>query len=281
MAALALGAAAADPPTADPWSPAATNWNKLPSVPVPPVPTPPGTLPPAPNPLPQVRPPEPSPIPSRVVVFQKPAGTDAPGGQPRPASDGTGLPGPAPQPGKTPPAPAQPGLAPAIAAANSPFSKENVFRCFDDAELNERIIRELMKEQKIDKRDYFKLPVHEPLVPVGTPYTPTTAHFSPMRAQLEPGYVVHRRLYFEEKNSERYGWELGIAQPVVSTLAFYKDTLLLPSKFASNLFERYDTSAGKCPPGSPVPYFLYPPEIDILGGSFGAGVFVGAAFLFP
>ena len=270
VAALALGAAAADPPTADPWTPAATNWNKLPSVPVPPISAPPGVLPPAPNP-----------IPGRVVVFQKPAGTDAPGGQPRPKSDGTGQPAPAPQPGVAPPVPAQPGLAPAIASAASPFAKEKVFRCYDDAELHERIVQELMKELPGRDRHYFRLPESVPLVPRGTPYQPTTAGYPAMRALLEPTYVVHRRLYFEEKNSERYGWELGIAQPIISTLAFYKDTLLWPSKAASNLFERYETSAGKCPPGSPVPYFLYPPEIDLFGASVGAGVFVGGAFLFP
>lgn len=277
LAVLALGVNAADPP-ADPWTPAATNWNKLPSVPVPPVPTPPGTLPPVP-----VRPPEP--VPSRVVIFQKPAGTDnpTPAGQPL-KSNGTGLPGPIPQP--VPPGVAQPAGQPGVApkpapSATSPFSKENVFRCNNDAELHERIIRELMIELPGYPREYFKLPTPTPLVPPGTTYQPTTAGYPAMRAMLEPGYVVHRRLYFEEKNSERYGWELGIAQPVISTLAFYKDTLLWPSKAASSLFERYDTSAGKCPPGSPVPYYLYPPEIDLFGGSFGAGVIVGAAFLFP
>lgn len=283
LAALALGAVAADPPTADPWSPAATNWNKLPTVPVPPVPTPPGTLTPAPNPFPSVRPPEPTPLPGRVVVFQKPAGTDtpAPSGQPKPKSEGTGLLGQAPKPGADKPLIEQPVPEIPGIPANSPFSKENVFRCFNDAELHDRIIRELLSEQPGTDRNYFRLPASAQLVPPGTPYQPTTAGYPPMRALLEPAYVVHRRLYFEEKNSERYGWELGIAQPVVSTLAFYKDTLLWPSKLASNLFERYDTSAGKCLPGSPIPYFLYPPEIDLFGASVGAGVFVGGAFLFP
>jgi hypothetical protein len=290
LASLALTAGAADPPAADPWTPAATNWNKLPAVPVPPVPAPPATLPPTANPLPQGRPPEPSPVsPSRVVVFQKPAGTEtpAPGGQPRPKSDGTGLPDPQPpklgQPGGALPGAGQPGVPPVPVDFGVPFTRENVFRFESDALLQERIIQELIKEQPPTKErpGYFNPPIQLPLVPPGTPYQPTTAGYQPMRAQLEPGYVVHRRLYFEEKNSERFGWELGIAQPVVSTLAFYKDTLLWPSKLASNLFERYDTSAGKCPPGSPVPYYLYPPEIDLFGGSVGAGVIVGTVFLFP
>jgi hypothetical protein len=102
-----------------------------------------------------------------------------------------------------------------------------------------------------------------------------------MQYLIEPDYVVHRRLYFEEKNAERYGWDLGIAAPVISTLHFYGDTILWPFRVASNHHERYDTSAGKCYPGSPVPYYLYPPEVDLWGLTFGTAVFVGTAALFP
>lgn len=103
----------------------------------------------------------------------------------------------------------------------------------------------------------------------------------PMRALLEPGYVVHRRLFFEEKNAERYGWNLGMAQPFVSAAYFYKDLLLWPSHIASNLRERYDTNAGKFLPGSPVPYYLYPPEITLKGGALGAGAILAVIFLLP
>ena len=105
--------------------------------------------------------------------------------------------------------------------------------------------------------------------------------YSPTQALLEPGYVVHRRMFFEEKNSERYGWDLGFAQPFVSTAYFAKDVLLWPSHLTSNLWERYDTSAGKCPPGSPVAYYLYPPNITLRGGLVNAGVVVGTVLLMP
>jgi len=108
----------------------------------------------------------------------------------------------------------------------------------------------------------------------------TKPGYMPGRALLEPGYVVHRRLLFEEKNSERYGWDLGMAQPFISAGYFYKDVLFWPAHLTSSR-ERYDVSAGKCPAGSPVPYFLYPPQITIRGGIWQAAAVVGVVMLLP
>ena len=88
----------------------------------------------------------------------------------------------------------------------------------------------------------------------------------------EPNYVVYRRLYFEDKNSERYGWDLGPIQPLVSTLCFFKDVALWPHNFASYPCRRFDTSAGQCLPGDPVPYICYPPEFTTAGLLAEAGV---------
>ena len=85
--------------------------------------------------------------------------------------------------------------------------------------------------------------------------------FAPMVELSEPTAIVYRRLYFEEKNSERYGWDLGPIQPLLSTLAFFKDTVLFPHNFAANPCRRFDTNAGQCLPGDPVPYIVYPPEL--------------------
>ncbi len=109
----------------------------------------------------------------------------------------------------------------------------------------------------------------------------TKENYSPKFATLEPGYVVHRKLYFEDLNSERYGWEMGLFQPALSATYFFKDVLFWPHKLASNLQTRYDTSAGKCPPGSPVAYYLYPPELSFGGGLIGTGAVIGTVFLFP
>jgi hypothetical protein len=163
-------------------------------------------------------------------------------------------------------------------------------RLESQADLMRRIVGELQREARERQQpsegtpptaDYFRPPDPAQLVPPGTVYRPKTFDYPPAQRFLEPGYVVHRRLYFEELNSERYGWDLGFIQPVVSTLHFYKDGLLYPARAASNLFERYDTSAGKCLPGSPLPYYLYPPEVDLFGATVGAGAIVGVAAILP
>jgi hypothetical protein len=158
-----------------------------------------------------------------------------------------------------------------------------------DGDLLRRLARELEREAQdrplaggtAATADFYRAPPLPPLVPPGTEYRPKTLDYPPAQRLLEPGYVTHRRLYFEELNSERYGWDLGFAQPVISTLHFWKDSLLYPARAASNLFERYDVSAGKCVPGSPVPYYLYPPEVDLFGATVGAGAIIGVAAILP
>src|SRR5207244_10717345 len=72
-----------------------------------------------------------------------------------------------------------------------------------------------------------------PNVGEGKPYVSKTASYPPMQASYYSTYVVHRRLHFEDKNTERYGWDLGIIQPAVSAFLFYKDVFLWPQSLAS------------------------------------------------
>ncbi len=97
----------------------------------------------------------------------------------------------------------------------------------------------------------------------------------------EPNYVVHQRLYFEEKNSERYGWDLGYMQPVISLLNFYKDVVFLPHNFMSYPSRRFETSAGQCLPGDPVPYIFYPPELTLTGAIAEGALAVGLVAILP
>jgi hypothetical protein len=98
---------------------------------------------------------------------------------------------------------------------------------------------------------------------------------------VEVSYVCHRPLLFEEKNSERYEWDLGILQPVVSAGAFYFDVLALPYHVASYAGHCYDCSAGKCLPGDPVPYLIEPPQWSLTATLAEAGVLVGLFAIFP
>ncbi len=237
-----------------------------------------------PRPAPaDARPPAPAPVPTRVVLFQKPAE-----GKVQPPADAGKAGQQAPAPEKPAEAPKQP------TAGTSPGNRPRieVARLQNDEELDRRLIQELMQEERERNKGnkdwvlnpkYFAAPPVEQLVPPGTPYVTKAVReaYPPARSVLEPDYVVHRRLYFEEKNAERYGWDLGFAQPFVSALYFYKDALFWPAKLASHPFERYDTSAGKCLPGSPVPYYWYPPEIDLWGVAAEAGIVTGAAIILP
>ncbi|MGL6076862.1 MAG: hypothetical protein ACRC8S_22130 [Fimbriiglobus sp.] len=252
------------------------------------------------------------PLPAKTMTFTKPAGQESPRTAPglpvtNPAPKTAPavlapLPNPRPTPTKqetpktaplpkteTPKLPEAP-KRPAPSPVAFPISRDRAFEFNNDAALDARMMKEISEAKKsessqtkefvFDPKNYI-IPETAKLPSDGMAYVPKTAGYPPIQVKLEPGYVVTRKLLFEELNSERYGWDLGFIQPVVSTAFFYKDTLLWPAHLASNLRERYDTSAGKCLPGSPVPYFLYPEEISLFGATVGAATFVGTGFMFP
>jgi hypothetical protein len=142
--------------------------------------------------------------------------------------------------------------------------RERLFGTLDtEAELEER-----MRQERKDYDARAKEEGRVPLGPIIFPDKPELTDlkydprkFEPMVCLAEPSYVVYRRLYFEEKNAERYGWELGPLQPTISTLYFFRDIIMLPHNLASYPCRRFDSSAGHCLPGDPVPYILYPPEL--------------------
>lgn len=152
-----------------------------------------------------------------------------------------------------------------------PPGKERLFGSRD----TERELEERMRQERRDTG--LADPVVFPEKPELTTETYQTRRFAPTVVLAEPNYVVYRRLYFEDKNSERYGWDLGPIQPLVSTLCFFKDVALWPHNFASYPCRRFDTSAGQCLPGDPVPYICYPPEFTTAGLLAEAGV-IGLLF---
>ena len=163
--------------------------------------------------------------------------------------------------------------------------RSSIFTIYDDAELETKIYEYIAgqlgkKPEELRKTSPF--PPLKPLVPAGTPYVAKTVHLPPGQVVYEPGFVVHNRLHFEERNAERYGWDLGLAQPFVSTISFYKNVLLWPNSVATSLVVgRMDTNAGKCLPGSPTPYYLYPQGLTITGGMAEGIVITGLSFVIP
>jgi hypothetical protein len=239
---------------------------------------------------------------SRVIVYNKPANEiqAVQAVDPKPAVP---MPLPKVPPTDVPKLPNenQPKLNMSTNTADNEEKDRNVFRLLNDTELSTEVGAYI---DKVNDNDYkkklddfnknpsgFKPTPSKKVVTTELKYldtkTPsqampvTKANYAPKFATLEPGYVVHRKLYFEDQNSERYGWDLGMAQPAVSTLYFFKDVLIWPHKLASNMHTRYDVSAGKCPPGSPVAYYLYPPELSFGGGVIGTTAVLGTIFLLP
>jgi hypothetical protein len=159
--------------------------------------------------------------------------------------------------------------------------KEAAAQKLDTKDL-EKNLQELLAIKDPSSDPKYRFPPLPVISPPGVAYQPKTINYPPAQAVLEPGYVVHRRLHFEEKNAERYGWDLGIIQPLVSAAYFYKDVLLWPNSLASGVaYGFWDTNMGKCLPGSPTPYMLYPPGLTITG-SVVEGLFVtGVAFAIP
>jgi hypothetical protein len=106
-------------------------------------------------------------------------------------------------------------------------------------------------------------------------------HWAHKVMQVEPLYVAHGRLLFEQQNFERGLWDLGPLTPVVSVGLFYFDVAALPYHLATRPCQQYDTSAGKCMPGDATPFFLYPPELSFSGAVAEVAVGTALFFIFP
>jgi hypothetical protein len=106
-------------------------------------------------------------------------------------------------------------------------------------------------------------------------------HWQPKVKLAEPNMVNHGRLYFEQPNLERGLWDLGIVTPVVSVGKFFWDLATLPYQCGTRPCDKYDTSAGKCLPGDPSPFYLYPPELSVTGLAAEGAFIAGGYFIFP
>jgi hypothetical protein len=138
----------------------------------------------------------------------------------------------------------------------------------------ERIAQDMRKQSPTSRAIFPEEPPisTEPFRPRVSPYTLKT---------IEPCYVVHRRLYFEQPNFERTGYDYGLLQPAICMGVFYYDTLLLPYHFCSDLQHRLESSVGKCLPGDPAP-FVWPCERLSVSGLVGQGATgIGLGVLFP
>ena len=144
--------------------------------------------------------------------------------------------------------------------------------------LQERMIREGAEGvNPLNLKYAATFPPYEPL----PKQEGVNRQWEPMAEVAAPPYLCYNRLYFEQLNFERYGWALGVVQPLVSLGEFYIDVATLPYHAAQDPCQRYECNPGYCLPGDPVPLLLYLPEPS-LSGTLAEAATVGLLFVaFP
>jgi hypothetical protein len=105
--------------------------------------------------------------------------------------------------------------------------------------------------------------------------------WEPLAEIVEPAYLCYGRLYFEQINAERYGWDLGPLHPLIAAGIFYFDLGTLPYHAATEPWRRYECNTGYALPGDPMPLLLYRPELS-LPGALAEAAAIGLMFvIFP
>jgi hypothetical protein len=206
-------------------------------------------------------------------------------------STGLALAQPPTAPPKAEPPPAKPGgPVPARYQDRNPFledpldkeytiqldvpSSDRLFRLESEAALFERIRQE--NRQRSERAQFPELVV---IASDGKAHP--VRQNPPTQIQIQASYVCYQPLYFEQVNTERYGWECGILQPLISTGKFYADLAMLPYNMAVSPPWTCDSNAGWALPGEPTPFYLYTPVFNWRGMVGQAGTLVGASAVFP
>jgi hypothetical protein len=152
---------------------------------------------------------------------------------------------------------------------------ERLFRRESENEFLMRLRQEYKTTQPGGGAVFF--PETEPLT--REPFRPR--QFPGLVRGVEPHYVCHGRLLFEQKNFERQGWDLGILTPVANLGIYYYDLALLPYHAFTRPTQLTDCSSGKCLPGDPTPLYFYHEEFSVSGLVGQAAVVTGLFYLFP
>src|SRR5262249_48189340 len=104
-----------------------------------------------------------------------------------------------------------------------------------------------------------------PTYPPVPPPTQVVRLWEPLTERIVPAYLCYGRLYFEQINSERYGWDLGPLHPLIAAGTFYFDVATLPYHAATDPLRCYECNTGYLLPGTPVPLLCYRPEFSWTG----------------
>jgi hypothetical protein len=153
---------------------------------------------------------------------------------------------------------------------------KRVFRLETEGTLRERMAREA--REGINPLN-LKYEIAFPEYPPVTKEAYAVRKWAPLSEIVDPPFVCYQRLYFEQINSERYGWDLGPLQPLLCGGIFCFDVATLPYHAATEPLRRYECNSGYPLPGDPVPLLLYSPELN-WPGIAGEATAIGLLFVF-
>lgn len=156
----------------------------------------------------------------------------------------------------------------------TPPNRDQLYQVDSESTLAERIrqLRKSLSKTPLDFPDEDSMRIKTTL---------ERRHFPESKAVEAASYVVYNPLYFQQINTERYGWELGVFQPLVGTAQFYGDVLLFPYKVAVNPPWACEANAGYALPGDAEPLRFLTPPFSWRGVAGEVGAAVGGAAIFP
>jgi hypothetical protein len=169
----------------------------------------------------------------------------------------------------------RPTKLPSSSASPDP---QRVFRLESEATLRDRMSQEAQQGINPLKLRYTAVfPSYPPVPPPEYPPRP----WEPAAETIVPAFLCYNRLYFEQLNGERHGWDLGPLHPLISAGTFYFDVAALPYHAATDPLRRYECNTGYVLPGTPIPLLFYPPEPS-LPGALAEATAIGLLFvIFP
>ena len=149
-----------------------------------------------------------------------------------------------------------------------------------DTRKSEAMVREYIRRdtQIRSGANRILFPEYEPL---SRETTVPPRRFPRQATWAEPNVVCHGRLYFEQPNSERAGWDFGYLSVPLSVGVYYYDLALLPYHWGTDPCRRYDCNSGKCLPGDMTPFLFYCEPISVSGLAAQTAVVGTGFFVFP
>ena len=159
-----------------------------------------------------------------------------------------------------------------------PPGLERLSRLEDDEKLFERIRQETLSKNPNERPAFPESPILS-----RDRYAGRGALWQKRQLTVEPNFVCYGKAqtFFEDRNTERYGWDLGPMSVPLAYTKFLYDVAFLPMKAFANPCRQHECSAGQCLPGDPVPYMLYPMDFNCEGVTAEAAVILALVVMFP